>query len=207
MAAGGDTRDALLAAAGEVLRTKGVTGMTTREVALAAGRSEGSIYNHFADKIDLVNAVLDTHLPALVDVLIELPQRVGKWTVRANLERAANALVAFHAEILPVLSGVMGDPVMLARLHADFLPQDKGPHRPHRGVADYLRAEQALGRINASSDCEALSYLLNSACHQYAYLDLVSGPERNPLSGHRFATTIVGTLLAGHEPARPTRES
>jgi AcrR family transcriptional regulator len=201
-----DTRQELLAAAAEVLQAKGVTGMTTREVALAAGRSEGSIYNHFADKIDLVNAVLDTHLPSLVAVLVELPQRVGKSTVRANLERTVNALVAFHAEILPVLSGVMGDPEMLSRLHADFLPQDKGPHRPHRGVGDYLRAEQALGRINADSDCQALSFLLNGACHQYAFLDLVSGPERNPLSGKRFASTIVRTLLAGHEPARPNKE-
>lgn len=202
-----DTRQELLAAALEVLRAKGVTGMTTKEVAMAAGRSEGSIYNHFTDKIDLVNHVLDMHLPSLVAVLVELPERVGKSTVRANLERTVNALVAFHVEILPVLSGVMGDPEMLARLHADFLPLDKGPHRPHRGVADYLRAEKALGRINPASDCEALSYLLNSACHQSAFLDLVSLPERNPLSGKRFATTIVRTLLAGHEPVRPNQES
>ena len=196
-----DTRQALLAAASELLRAKGVTGMTTKEVALAAGRSEGSIYNHFVDKIDLVNAVLDTHLPPLVAVLTELPDRVGKSPVRANLERTANALVTFHVEILPVLSGVMGDPEMLARLHADFLPHDKGPHRPHHGVADYLRAEQALGRINASSDCQALSYLFNAACQHSAFLDYVSLPERNPLGGKRFATTIVRTLLAGHEPA------
>jgi AcrR family transcriptional regulator len=202
-----DTRQELLAAAAEVLRAKGVTGMTTKEVALAAGRSEGSIYNHFTDKIDLVNHVLDMHLPALVAVLVELPRGVGKSTVRANLERTVNALVAFHVEILPVLSGVMGDPEMLARLHADFLPLDKGPHRPHRGVGDYLRAEQALGRIDPGTDCEALSFLLNSACHQYAFLDLVSGSERNPLAGKRFAATIVRTLLAGHEPARPNKET
>jgi AcrR family transcriptional regulator len=203
----GDTRQELLDAALEVLRAKGVTGMTTKEVALAAGRSEGSIYNHFTDKIDLVGHLLDAHLPTLLAVLVELPERVGRYTVRANLERAANALVAFHAQILPVISGVMGDPEMLARMQADVLPHDKGPHRPHHGVADYLRAEQALGRINAASDCQALSFLFNSACHQYAFLDLVSGPERNPLSGKRFAPTIVRTLLAGHEPARPNQES
>ena len=199
-----DTRQALLEAATELLRAKGVTGMTTKEVAQAAGRSEGSIYNHFADKIDLVNAVLDTHLPTLVAVLVDLPQRVGKGTVRGNLERAVTALVTFHSEILPVLSGVVGDPEMLARLHADFLPQDKGPHRPHRGVGDYLRAEQAIGRIRSTSDCQALAFLLNGACHEYAFLNVVSGQERNPLAGRRFASTIVRTLLSGHEPDGPT---
>ena len=202
-----DTRAQLIAAAVEVVRTKGVTGMTTKEVALAAGRSEGSIYNHFTDKIDLVNHVLDAHLPTLLAVLAALPQRVGRATVRANLERVVNALLTFHAEILPVLSGVMGDPEMLARLHADFLPLDKGPHRPHHGVADYLRAEQALGRIRPDTDCQSLSFLINAACHEYAFLDLMVLPDRNPLAGKRFAATIVRTLLAGHEPARLTQET
>ncbi|HJU91281.1 MAG TPA: helix-turn-helix domain-containing protein, partial [Gemmatimonadaceae bacterium] len=50
----GDLRQALLDAALEILRTKGVEALTLRAVARAAGVSQTAPYRHFADRRSLV---------------------------------------------------------------------------------------------------------------------------------------------------------
>lgn len=52
----GSMRDRILAAAVSVMRERGVAHTTTKEIARVAGVAEGSIYNHFADKAELVAA-------------------------------------------------------------------------------------------------------------------------------------------------------
>src|SRR5262245_33352168 len=59
------TRQALIEATADVIGRVGVAGLTTKEVARTAGRSEGSIYNHFADKLAMVDAVLRTYVDEL----------------------------------------------------------------------------------------------------------------------------------------------
>ncbi|MCQ0018817.1 TetR/AcrR family transcriptional regulator [Actinomadura madurae] len=51
-------RERILAAAVTVIRARGIVAATTKEIARSAGVSEGSLYNHFANKTALFAAAL-----------------------------------------------------------------------------------------------------------------------------------------------------
>ncbi len=53
----GDLRNALIAAAGQVLAAKGSAGLSLREVAKVAGVSHAAPYRHFRDKAALLRAL------------------------------------------------------------------------------------------------------------------------------------------------------
>ena len=71
------TRAQLVDAAERVLRSKGLARATTKEIAREAGCAEGTLYLHFADKLDLVRAVHEKLLPAFIEVVSHLPGRAG----------------------------------------------------------------------------------------------------------------------------------
>ncbi|MCH0540836.1 TetR/AcrR family transcriptional regulator [Streptomyces sp. MUM 203J] len=68
------TRRALLAAAREVLGRRGLSGLTTREVAAEAGVAAGTFFVHFPDVNSLVETLLDEHIEhAMADACGTLP--------------------------------------------------------------------------------------------------------------------------------------
>ena len=179
-----------MAAAEEVLQREGVAGLTTKAVARVAGRSEGSIYNHFADRLELILAVIDARLPEFVAVLADLVP--GRRAVADNLERVARAGVAFERSMLPLVGGVAGDPALLARFKAVMLPADKGPHRPHRGITAYLEGEKVLGRLDSGADCPALALQLIGGWREAVFQELFGRP---PVPARDAPRRIVRSLL------------
>lgn len=198
------TRQQLIEAASRIMADQGVSGLTTKEVARAAGRSEGSIYNHFRDKLELAGEVVASKLPALKRALGGM--QPGERTVAVNLERAVRALVDFYRDMEPLLASVISDPELRARFQAKLRPLDLGPHRSHRAVAEYLTAEQDLGRLDPDVDAVAVAFLLVSACHESVFLDVAVGVDRAPIRRRVFAHTVVSTLLAGLIPTEPREE-
>jgi AcrR family transcriptional regulator len=59
---GGERRQEIIRAAMDVFARNGFGGSTTREIAEGAGISEAMIYNHFRNKEDLYNAIIDEKL-------------------------------------------------------------------------------------------------------------------------------------------------
>ncbi len=72
-ARGDKARDEILSAARWVLLERGVEGMSLREVARRANYSPAAIYNHFADKDELVAAVAMECVGTLARYLGEVP--------------------------------------------------------------------------------------------------------------------------------------
>ncbi|MDN3356767.1 helix-turn-helix domain-containing protein [Actinomadura sp. DC4] len=105
-------RDRILAAAVSVMRDRGLTGTTTREIARAAGVAEGSIYNHFANKSELIAASLASVTDGLHEALVRLAGRVGEGTVDGNLAELAEAEIAFFTDLLPLTGPALGDPAL-----------------------------------------------------------------------------------------------
>ena len=179
-----------MAAADAVLQHRGVSGLTTRAVALAAGRSEGSIYNHFTDRLELIMAVVDARLPVFVQALRGLEP--GHGTVAGNLERIVRAGIDWERAMLPIVGGLAADPGLLARFKEVMLPADKGPHRPHRFLTEYLEAECALGRIPADTDSAATAVLLIGGWREAVFQEMFGQP---PIPTRNVPRRIVRSLL------------
>ena len=67
---GADRRAAIVASATALFASRGFRGVTTKELAAAAGVSEPVLYEHFKDKSELYSAIIDAKSQA-VSVLLE----------------------------------------------------------------------------------------------------------------------------------------
>ncbi|MFE1232813.1 TetR/AcrR family transcriptional regulator [Streptomyces sp. NPDC058745] len=120
---------------------------TTRAIAQAAGVAEGTLYRHFPDKATLFAEAVLQQNQHVVDWIDTLPARAGTGTVKANLTDCLTHLAALRADILPLELAILTDPE-LARVAP---PPGALPGPPGR-LAEYLRAEQALGRLRVDAD-------------------------------------------------------
>ena len=199
------TRARLVDAAERVLRTKGLARATTKEIAREAGCAEGTLYLHFADKLDLVRAVHEKLLPAFIEVVRHLPERAGTGTVAGNLTELARSALRLYRDVLPLGSSLFADPELLRRFRVLLADRGGGPHRAWEPVVAYLRAEQALGRVAAGADPAAAALLLLGACQQLVFVELMTGPETLPFQDRPDpAAELVATLLAGLGPTQPS---
>ena len=198
-----ETRERIVEAAERVMRTRGLAWATTKEIACAAGYSEGTLYNHFEDKEDLFLSVLRERLPNFVALVRDLPERSGRGTVRGNLEEVASAALAFYDESVPMAASVFSRPELLARHREGVRKRDGGPHKANEAVAAYLRAEQHLGRVLRDANPEAAAALLLGACYQRAFHSHFLGEEVLAGSGEEsFIKDIVQAIMQGLSPKK-----
>lgn len=187
------TRRALIEATAEVIRRVGVAGLTTREVARTAGRSEGSIYNHFADKLALVEAVLRTHVEHLRASYDHLEP--GRGDLADQLRSLMREQIAARRGLLPIEAGLLADPDLRER-HRDMLDDaHRGPQLGHHRLTEYLRAEQALGRFPASRDAQATAFAIIGACREGAHLELIIDADQLPIPVADLPDRMVADLV------------
>jgi AcrR family transcriptional regulator len=190
-----DTRDRILDVTAELMRHSGLASVTTREIARAAGLTEAALYRHFRSKEDLLTCALAERLPAFLEILNELPERVGQESVHATLVRVAEAAVPFYRHAMPMLSAIFGDPHLLARHRAWAEETGLGPQRANAALATFFQAEQALGRLPSTLDARAAAALLLGACLQRAFLDEFHDRSPDEAALSAYATALVDTLL------------
>jgi AcrR family transcriptional regulator len=164
------TRDAILDGALEVMRTRGLARTTTKEIARAAGFSEPTLYKFFVDKVDLFLCVLAERLPRVTVVSDGISHLVGMGNVAENLHTMGIEIERFYAASLPIAMSVFSDANLLARQRKAVHEREAGPEIIINRVADYLRAEQAGGRIIDSAPVEGAAGALVGACMHYAFL-------------------------------------
>lgn len=187
-----DLRAHLIATAERLFAEQGATGLTVRAIARAAGVSDGVLYNHFADKEELLAAALAAHVASVDRGFAALPV-AGTGTVAANLSICLERGLALHAAVLPVFAGLLSQPAVLARF-----AESSGRQRLWRDtLVDYLRAERDLGRLIADADIEATAAILVGICHDTVLTALLSGAAR---SGPPPVEAIVSTVLTGIAP-------
>ncbi len=177
------------------MRSAGLTGVTTREIARAAGLTEAALYRHFKSKEDLLTCALAERQPFFVEIIKELPNRVGQDSVRANLCRVAEAAVPFYRKAMPMLSAIFGDPHLLARHRAWAEQSGLGPLRANVALSGYLQAERDQGRLAPGLDVDAAAALLLGGCMQRAFFDEFLDRETTPESVAAYAASLADTLL------------
>ena len=109
MVRGAGTRERILAAAREVMLDKGLVRATTKEIARAAGLSEGTLYNHFANKEELFLCTLNELPSGFVTLIRGLHEEVGTETVAAVLSRVSASALELQAVALAVQAIAHGD--------------------------------------------------------------------------------------------------
>ncbi|MGW0182861.1 TetR/AcrR family transcriptional regulator [Nocardia sp. NPDC003345] len=187
------TRERILDAAAELLRSRGVTHATTKEIALSTGVSEPTLYKYFGDKEQLLLAVLRERLPG--------PARTGvnpgAGTVAGNLTELAHAALAFYRKSIPMLGALLADPQRMAAHREAMREHGAGPEKAVTAFAAYLRAEQDLGRISAAANPDSVASLLVGACFHEAFLGYYT---QNSVDEFTLRSAADGLVTAVLEP-------
>jgi AcrR family transcriptional regulator len=97
------TRTRILDAASVVFAEKGVIGATIEDICEQAGFTRGAVYSNFADKDDILRAVVEREHQALLDHLAQSFELVDAEVAAApNVEAAVATLVARILRSIPV---------------------------------------------------------------------------------------------------------
>lgn len=189
-----ETRQRIVDAAQKVILTKGLVRATTKEIAAAASVSEGTLYNHFANKEEMFLSALGQLPSGFITLVVGLPQRAGSESVRAVLSEVLRVALDFYADAIPMGASIFADPELLAR-HRELLKmRGAGPQRANDLLAAYLRAEQDLGRVRADTDPEALAYLLLGAVYQRVYWQQFLGEEAAADADDQFVRSLLDSI-------------
>jgi AcrR family transcriptional regulator len=84
------TRDRILDEAEKLFAERGLAGTAVRDIGRAANLTPGSLYNHFAGKQDLYEAVIERGVRPLLEVVQSLPAREHS---AENIDDAINAIM------------------------------------------------------------------------------------------------------------------
>jgi len=199
---GAATRARLIEATGQVVREVGYAHATTRAIARAAGVAEGTIYRHFPDKASMFFAAVLQQDHPVIEWVARLPARAGKDSVESNLVDCLFRLSGLRDQMLPLELALLADPE-LARQRYRALAARPGarPPGPPGSIAEYLAAEQALGRVRADVAPDQVAVVMLATLFGLSLQpsDESTGVDRGML------TAAVRLLLTGIEPspARP----
>ncbi|MEX3103834.1 MULTISPECIES: TetR/AcrR family transcriptional regulator [unclassified Streptomyces] len=188
------TRTRILDAAHDLMRTAGLARATTKEIAKTAGCSEAALYKHFDSKEDLFVQVLTERLPRLTPLLGSLAAEPGRGTLEENLTEIAHQASLFYDESFPIAASLYAETSLKQRHDRAMREKGTGPHVPIDLLAEYLRAEQDLGRVAPDADTFAAASLLLGACAQRAFA--YDAADTRPDTA-TFASRLARTLIAG----------
>lgn len=145
-------RDELLAAAARVYAEAGYRGATTRRIALAAGVNEITLFRHFGSKDALLREALTRNEDPPGAELPEDP----KDPLTELLAWAGSHITDMRGR-QALIRTCMGE---FAEHPGLFVPENSGPVRAARALAQYLRRLRQRGLAEAEFDPRAAAALL-----------------------------------------------
>ena len=189
-------RKEILQATERLMLSRGLSGVTTRQISQEVGCSDGALYVHFKGRLELLLAVLEDRLPEMLGPLRVLQQRVGQGSPEANLEIALRGIFRFHQRATPIVAGLFAEPALHAAYRDSLARQDQGPHLSLKVLEDYIAAEQGLRRIDRRVEPKLAAYLLMSSSFFRAFSEQFFGRPMRPAWGK-----VVKHLIAAVAPA------
>jgi AcrR family transcriptional regulator len=197
--------DRIVEAALECMREHGVRGATTKTIARNAGVSEGSIYNHFSSRSELIVEALRLATKPIRQRAHGLEEQVGARTVEQNLVDLMESVITFFRGINPIVGSILGDPELRSWFTQGDVPDPEGRQlSPLTGVVElssYLEHEHRLGRLPGRGSWVASAMMLIGACLHYVYLEdlapsgigeIFPDGESSPAD---YSRTVVQTLF------------
>lgn len=169
------TRAALIRATTELVAEAGYHGATTKAIAERAGVSEGTIYRHYPDKKALFAAAVMAGQRDVTDWMEALPARAGSAPVVDLLFETFTQLSRLREAVLPLEEAsprVMRPDQDLTR--EELVASLRAHAGPPLLLADYLAAEQELGRVARDVEPARLAVMILAA---------FLGVQTSPLAG------------------------
>ena len=115
-------RKQILMGAAQVFAEKGYHKATTKEIAKAAGVAEGTIYNYFNNKRELLAAMLDlVTMQSLKDLMLDEPPEDLRALITAIMRDRAQLVRERGQLIVPVLAEVFNDVELRELLYRQVL--------------------------------------------------------------------------------------
>lgn len=183
-------RDHLIATAEQIVAADGTAGLTVRAIARRAGVADGVLYNHFADKEELLAVALRAHVRTVERGLGDLPA-AGESKVEQNLRSYLTYGLALHRAVLPAFVGLLAQPAVLSR----FAEADEHGQDWRDRLTSYLHAERDLGRLAADAEIDAAAAMLVGICHETVLSALV--PHTTPDRADPSVESVVAAVLKG----------
>jgi AcrR family transcriptional regulator len=197
-------REAIVAAALELIGDHGLARLTTREIARRAGVSEASVFYHYGDKIGLLQAAVLAGLGPLKSLDPGTPAGHSDRPLAETLLQTAAALESFFDRALPLLETVQSDPALRAEFADGLVKRDRGPHRGVRFVHEQLTALTERGLVRSDANTEAAALLLVGACFLRAWSRRLAGARRErTLPSLDETVRALAQLLAPAADPRP----
>lgn len=210
---GGDEnlRDYLIRTAARLIAERGTAGLAVRDITRAAKVADGVLYNYFEDKEDLLAHALLVHVGSVMGSTAPMPV-AGTATLAENLRQFVENGLQVLIRISPAFAGLVSQPKVLTRFRAmiggnaafgvaEAAAASEEPENP-RGLPDmltvYLRAEQRLGRVDATADVVAAARVIVGAIHGQVLPPLLFDPPGTTVTmAPDFAERLVATILTG----------
>lgn len=136
-------RNQLLDAAASVFAEKGFHRATTKEIASVAGVSEGTIYNYFANKADLLVGIMSrlVELESLDEELMEALRSDAKDFLIAFFRDRMARVHQFQEMLQAILPEILVDPALRERFYQQYVL------RIATLMEQYVRARIELGHM------------------------------------------------------------
>ena len=197
-------RSEILQAAEKLMHSRGLSGVTTRQISQEVGCSEGALYVHFKGRLELLLAMLEESLPNMLEPLQALGKSVGRDSPQENLAKALDGIFKFHQRVVAATAGLFAEPELLAAYRNSLNRQGKGPYLSMSVLEQYIRSEQKSGRIASEVDAKFAAYLMMSASFFRAFIEHFFGKSVQP-GWSKFAKQLVTTIAQQREAGRNER--
>lgn len=189
-----ERRSAILSAAVRLFADRGFRGVTTREIAAAVGVSEPVLYQHFATKRDIYNAIIESKIQQTVDRGPDLKPAIEASDDRAFFTILGRAILDWHLHDpsyvrLLLFSGLEGHEL------AELFHQHHAIRSYRKVVTGYIRKrirDGAFRKIKPELAARTFSGSLGS----YALSRLLFCCEENE-TPEQMIRTIVDIFLGG----------
>lgn len=187
----------ILHAARELVFAEGPQALTMDKVASLAGISKVTLYARYANRYELLQAVVSSEAFAIHKALGRIP--ASREELQADLGALVEALTAFigsdhHQRLMQALGSIPQNTQDLTEVYRN------GPANTHRVLADYLQAAAQGGLLRCPEPVASAELLLGMVMG----LDLLRGQYRVPLERQseedrqQHARRVMAAFMAIH---------
>lgn len=182
----------ILMGAAQVFAQKGYHKATTREIAKAAGISEGTIYNYFSHKRELLAALIElVGAPPLKNIVVDNPPDEPKELFRAVLQDRYRLVQERGHFLVPILAEVFVDAGLRVELYRRTILQLT------RYVEQYIQDQIEAGRFRQMDPFIVTRSLVGALLINAAFKLTELDPRYKNVSADAMVEQILSLFMDG----------